>query len=82
MPGKERQLSIYDRDLTLDQYKEVLKEAIKSHRIDPRHEDFREYDEGKNDLIDDLIEEIDRTPQQHNKLKKMLGGLEERLRLV
>ncbi|WP_061236542.1 hypothetical protein [Leptospira santarosai] len=32
------------------------------------------------DLIGEVIEEIDRTLQQHNKLKKMLGGLEEGLR--
>ncbi|EMO43786.1 hypothetical protein LEP1GSC161_0291 [Leptospira santarosai str. CBC1416] len=36
-------------------------------------------DEGRNDFIDDLIEEIDRTPQQHNKLKKMFDAIERSL---
>ncbi|MDI7202024.1 hypothetical protein [Leptospira santarosai] len=79
MPEPGKQISIYDQELTLDQYKAALKELIKSHRIDPTHEDFREYDEGRNDFIDDLIEEIDRTPQQHNKLKKMFDAIERSL---
>ncbi|PJZ51588.1 hypothetical protein [Leptospira adleri] len=80
MPGK--QISIYDRGLTLDQYKAALKEEILNFRIDPNHEDFREYDEGKNDLIEDLIEMIDRTPQRHFEINKLLGRLEERFKLV
>ncbi|WP_232423485.1 hypothetical protein [Leptospira weilii] len=43
-PG-ERRLS--NPKLTLDEYKNKLKEAILSYRINPNHEDFREYDEGK-----------------------------------
>ncbi|MBM9499729.1 hypothetical protein JWG44_05625 [Leptospira sp. 201903071] len=77
MSGQGKQISIYDQGLTLDQYKAALKEEILSFRIDPNDEDFREYDEGKNDLIEELIEAINRTPQRHHQLKKLLGGLEE-----
>ncbi|UML78908.1 MULTISPECIES: hypothetical protein [Leptospira] len=79
MPEQGKKISIYDQGLTLDQYKAALRKVISDHRINPAHVDS-EYDEGRNDLIDELLEEIDRTPQQHNKLKKLFDGLEEELR--
>ncbi|EMN92012.1 hypothetical protein BUQ74_03060 [Leptospira weilii serovar Heyan] len=71
-PG-ERRLS--NPKLTLDEYKNKLKEAILSYRINPNHEDFREYDEGKNDLIEEIIDEIERTPQEDEHRDKLLARL-------
>ncbi|UOG61470.1 hypothetical protein [Leptospira noguchii] len=71
-PG-ERRLS--DSKLTLEEYKTRLKDVILGFRIDPNHEDFREYDEGKNDLIEDIIEAIDRTPQEEDRRDKLFGRL-------
>ncbi|MDI7190884.1 hypothetical protein [Leptospira santarosai] len=52
-----------------------MQDVILGFRIDPNHEDFREYDEGKNDLIEDIIEAINRTPQEEDHRDKLFGRL-------